>query len=73
MRINQTDPPSQAFLVRLWIERQGNGQTAWRGKVQHLTSGEAHRFDDWAGLVALLKVMLPDPFQTDRTLLDDQR
>jgi hypothetical protein len=72
MSINPSDPPSQVFLVRLWTEPEGDGQTAWRGKVQHLTSGEAHRFSDWADLVAVLQVMLPDLKQTDRARLDGE-
>jgi hypothetical protein len=70
MKVNKPDPPSQVFLVRLWIEAQGDGPAAWRGKVQHLTSGEAYRFDDWMDLVALLQDMLPDPI--DRSPPDDQ-
>lgn len=69
MKVNKPDPPSQAFLVRLWLEAQADGQAVWRGKIQHLTSGEAHRFDAWAGLVALLQDMLSDP--TDGSPPDD--
>lgn len=72
MSINPSDAPSQVFLVRLWTEPEGAGQTAWRGKVQHLTSGEAQRFVNWADLIAVLQAMLPDLKQSDRTLLDDK-
>ncbi len=72
MSINPSDAPSQVFLVRLWTEPEGEGQTAWRGKVQHLTSGEAHRFSDWADLIAVLQVMLPDLKQSDHARLDDK-
>jgi hypothetical protein len=48
------------FLVRLWAEEDAGGATAWCGKVQHVTSGEAHTFRDWAALVALLRTMLPE-------------
>ncbi len=30
------------FTVRLWPEDLGGGQAEWRGKVLHVTSGEAH-------------------------------
>lgn len=51
--------PSQAhrtelFAVRIWQEDLGNGQYEWRGKVQHVTSGEASYFRDWAALIAFL-------------------
>lgn len=71
MSTNPTDSPSQVFLLRLWTERQGDGQTAWHGKVQHLTSGEAHRFSSWADLVAMLQVMLPDLQQIDHAPPND--
>jgi hypothetical protein len=51
---------SHLFTVRLWAEDLGDGQAEWRGKVEHVTSGEAHYFRDWSGLVAMLVAMLPD-------------
>jgi hypothetical protein len=51
---------SYLFLVRLWAEEDTAGGTEWCGKVQHVTSGEAHTFRDWAALVALLRTMLPE-------------
>ena len=50
---------SQLFLVRLWTEEDAEGEPTWCGKVQHVTSGEAHTFRDWSALVALLRTMLP--------------
>jgi len=29
-------PRSHLFMVRLWLEPLGDGQTEWRGKVQHV-------------------------------------
>jgi hypothetical protein len=52
---------SYVFLVRLWAEEDTNGIPAWCGKVQHVTSGEAHTFRDWPALVAQLRAMLPGP------------
>ena len=42
---------SQLFMVRVWCEVLGEGRTEWRGKVQHVTSGEARYFRGWQGLV----------------------
>ena len=50
---------SYVFLVRLWAEEDPSGAPAWCGKVQHVTSGEAHTFHDWPALVAELQAMLP--------------
>jgi hypothetical protein len=49
---------SHLFTVRLWVEPLGNGQSEWRGKVQHVPSGEAQYIRDWPALQAFLKRML---------------
>ena len=51
-------PRSQLFMVRLWPEDAGGGRTDWRGKVQHVNSGEARYFRDWATLEAFLEKLL---------------
>lgn len=48
---------SQLFTVRLWQEDLGGGRSEWRGKVQHVLSGEARYFRDWATLIAALQEM----------------
>ena len=57
----QPQHQSQLFTVRLWTEDLGDGRTEWRGKVQHVISGEAHYFREWPTLIAWLVAMLPDP------------
>lgn len=47
-------PASHLFTVRLWPEALGDGGIEWRGKVQHVTSGEARYFRDWSTLVAFV-------------------
>jgi len=47
--------------VRLWQEELGNGQTELRGKVQHVSSGEARYFRDWPSLIAFLLALLSAP------------
>ncbi len=61
-----TDPDdfhfrSYLFTVRLWLEQLGNGRTEWRGKAQHVMSGQARYFRDWPALIAFIEKMLPDP------------
>jgi hypothetical protein len=48
------------FTVRLWREDLGEGRTEWRGKVQHVLSGEERYFRDWPALNAFLLTMLED-------------
>jgi hypothetical protein len=49
---------SQLFMLRLWREDLGEGQLEWRGKVQHMASGEAYYFRDWSALIACLQQIL---------------
>ena len=48
---------SELFTVRVWRE-QLDEQWEWRGKIQHVTSGEARYFRDWETLIARLQEML---------------
>jgi hypothetical protein len=50
---------SHLFTVRLWPEELGAGQSEWRGKVQHVLSGETRYFRDWPTLLTHLQTMLP--------------
>ena len=55
----QSHHRSHLFTVRVWKEELGN-QAEWRGKVQHVTDGQAHYFRDWNALAGLLQEMLAD-------------
>jgi hypothetical protein len=48
-------PRPHVFILRLWQEDLGNGQTDWRGRVQHVSSGEVRFFRDWPALEAFLE------------------
>lgn len=49
---------SQLFLVRMWTEDGADGAPAMAGKVQHVLSGEARHFNDWATLESVMASML---------------
>ena len=51
---------SQLFTVRVWQEELGNDQTEWRGKVQHIASGDVRYFREWSMLVTILLEMLQE-------------
>jgi len=53
-------PRSHLFTVRVWREDMGEGQWEWRGKVQHVLSGEAFYFREWQELTARLKTWLQE-------------
>ncbi len=50
----------QLFLVRVWCEDLGQGRLEWRGRVQHIGSGEVRYFHDWLPLIACLQEMVSD-------------
>jgi len=41
-RLKPLSAPSRLFTVRFWPKDLGEGQVDWRGKVQHVFSGETH-------------------------------
>jgi hypothetical protein len=51
---NQSQCHSELFTVRLWRE-QLNDHWEWRGKVQHVLSGETRYFRDWQTLLAFIQ------------------
>ena len=51
---DQPEPKSHLFILRLWLEDLGSGQNDWRGKVQHVNSGEVRYFRDWPTLEAFV-------------------
>ena len=54
-------PRSHLFTVQLWQEELGHGQTEWRGKAQHVSSGQVHYFREWPKLILFLQAMLSTP------------
>jgi hypothetical protein len=54
----QPAPSSHLFMLRLWPEDLGSGQTDWRGKVQHVNSGESRYFRDWQTLEAFIEGLI---------------
>jgi hypothetical protein len=52
---------SNLFMVRVWPEEVDEGRVEWRGKVQHVASGETRYFRDWESMLAFLRGDAPDP------------
>ncbi len=60
---DQLTPNSQLFMLRLWQEDLGGGQTDFRCKVQHVSSGEVRYFRDWHTLEAFMEAILKNGSQ----------
>jgi hypothetical protein len=54
--------PNQVFVLRLWRAEAAE----WRGRVQHVASGETRYFQAWPGLVAHLEGLLADGLSPDK-------
>ncbi len=57
-------PPPQAashvFLLRLWLAPVDSQASEWRGRLQHVNSGEARHFRAWPALLVHLQTLLGD-------------
>ncbi len=63
MTQGRTHHRTHLFTMRMWAEALGDGQIEWRGKVQHVLSGEARYFRDWDTLITYLQDMLPPDYR----------
>jgi hypothetical protein len=50
----KTPNQSELFTIRIWNERLGDGIFEWRGKVQHVLTGDYIYFHTWEDLVSWL-------------------
>lgn len=52
------NPHSHLFTIRLWLEELGEAGCEWRGKAQHVSSGQVRFFTRLESLTKLLDEML---------------
>ncbi len=50
----------ELFTLRLWPEVMGEDKIEWRGKIQHIRSGDVRYFRDWNTLVSFLLEAVPN-------------
>ncbi len=53
-----TEQPQNTFVIRFWWEWQGEGSgqaIGWRGRVEHVQSGEGMAFREVSELLAFLQ------------------
>lgn len=50
-----------SFVVRIWLERGGNGEPIWRGHVRHVQSEQEAYFRDLRGMNAFLERVSGEP------------
>jgi hypothetical protein len=64
VKTGKSQPHSHLFTLRIWGEVLDGEYAEWRGKVQHVVSGEIRYLRDWNDLLAVLLDMVPDHKQT---------
>jgi len=55
MPAHKREVRSNLFTLRVWLEQVDDGREEWRGRVQHVVSGETIFFRDWDTLLAFLR------------------
>ncbi len=66
-------PQNHLFTLRVWQADSGEGQMEWRGKLQHVVSGQTRHFRDWPTLIRYLGEMLSEPTGGKHTPMDGDR
>jgi hypothetical protein len=59
---------SELFTLRVWREALGNGQIEWRGRIQHVLSGQVYYFRNWQALIDRLSGILSTEISTEEQL-----
>jgi hypothetical protein len=55
---------SQLFTVRLWPEAVGDDLVEWRGRIDHVATGEGYYFREWSRMIVCFEKMLRPGFRT---------
>ena len=68
MNQDELTRPTHLFTVRVWLETLDDDHSEWRGKVQHVLSGEGRAFRDWPALVAFFVAKLQEIKDDEETV-----
>jgi hypothetical protein len=58
--LGSTKPKAHLFTLRLWFEQGDTGAVEWRGRAEHLATGQTCHFRDWQMLILRLQEMLAE-------------
>jgi hypothetical protein len=51
-------PQAQLFTLRIWITKQKSDILEWRGRIEHVQSGEVEFCRNWETFIAYVERML---------------
>jgi hypothetical protein len=57
-KARSTTPQSFLFTFRLWQTRDAQGDSAWRGKLESVTTGQVRYLNDLQSVTAQLRELL---------------
>ena len=60
------------FTVRVWQEAVSHTEAEWRGRLQHVPSGQVYYFRNWSALIRHLLSILPAESYTTSQLAPDE-
>jgi hypothetical protein len=49
---------AQMFTLQIWVTGQQENTFDWRGRIQHIQSGEVQYCRDWKGFVGYVEEMI---------------
>ena len=55
------DTQSQMFTLRIWVINREGVNIKWRGRIQHIQSGEVQYCQNWDTFIAYVEKMLCSP------------
>lgn len=61
----QRNPGSQAqtFTLRIWVTHRKGAVFEWRGRIQHIQSGDVKHCQNWNSFIAFVEERLFDTFE----------
>jgi hypothetical protein len=52
---------AQTFTLRIWVTSPKDATLEWRGRIQHIQSGEVQYCQDWDAFIAYVEEALCNP------------
>jgi hypothetical protein len=54
-------PQAHMFTLRIWVTNQKDTDIEWRGRIQHVQSGEVKYCQTWGAFTAYVEEILSNP------------
>ena len=52
---------TQTFTLRIWVTNQEDAKIEWRGRIQHVQSGEVQYCQSWDAFITYVEEVIRDP------------